>query len=119
MSQNYFAHSLGAAFRRMRQDAQLRQMRVADALNFGQANISRFEHGVQWVESADRLQAFARAIGLPLSAVIIAAEHPRLAPDDVRKLAAIVEAQATALARASNRRSPAAAPQSRAFVAAP
>lgn len=89
----FIRRNLGRAMRQLRQDAGITQEQLAEALRLGQGNVSRYERGLQWVESAERLCAVANALQVPPWVMLLTADGMAAAhsPDTMRDAATLVQ----------------------------
>jgi transcriptional regulator with XRE-family HTH domain len=89
-SETVLRRQLGRAIRELRKQAGINQGQLADKLTLGQANVSRYERGRQWVESVERLHDVAHALDVPLWLLFFTAELSEDEVDSVRTLAELV-----------------------------
>jgi len=82
---------LGRAIRDLRQQAKINQGQLASKLELGQANVSRYESGQQWVESVERLRDVAQALDVPLWVLFLTAELGAEEFGNVKTIAACVQ----------------------------
>lgn len=73
-SETLLRRQLGRAIRELRKQAGINQGQLASKLTLGQANVSRYERGRQWVESVERLRDVAHALDVPLWVLFFTAE---------------------------------------------
>jgi len=79
------AQRFGFALRRLRQETGLTQAEFARRVGVAQANVSRYERGLQWIESNDRLQRIAETLVVPAWAIVLYADVPGVDVDSLRR----------------------------------
>jgi len=86
----FIRRRLGRAMKRIRQDSGITQEQLAAWLKVGQGNVSRYERGLQWVESPERLWMLARALRVPPWVLLLAADDDKHTPEELRDAATLV-----------------------------
>lgn len=82
---------LGRAIKELRMQVPLNQEQLAERLVLGQANVSRYERGLQWVESPERLRDLAHAVQVPVWALFLCAALPDKERSGVRSIVSLVD----------------------------